>query len=425
MLRRSVLVILTAILTACLLSGCAVSGAEGLFALPRLSDDYLQLENLIAERIDDGGEYAAPLSGSNRQSVQLRDLDGDGDAEAIAFLADDTHTPTICIYRRDEAGEFYLHVIIRGEGSYVGSVEYADLTGDGSNELILSWQIGGSLQLLSVYSLTEENIRADKTELLNADCSDFIVCDLDGNGVDELIDLCEDTAGVSTLVRYVFDGDAPEEYDARLSAEILSVERIRTGSLADGVTALFIESAWGEDRLITDVFTAFGGLSNITLTSTGRSDTLRDAGIYCQDINGDRSMELPETSGRLIEWYGIDSHNDRSLELTTYYNAEDGWYLTLTEPLLRGRLSAVDSEDVAGERAVTFSVGGQGMLVIYTLTGENRLDRAASDGRFVLSQNEATVYAAMLLPGGGELTEEDIQNSFNLIHAEWQTGERK
>ena len=65
------------------------------------------------------------------------------------------------------------------------------------------------------------------------------------------------------------------------------------------------------------------------------------------------------------------------------------------------------------------------MLVIYTLTGENRLDRAASDGRFVLSQNEATVYAAMLLPGGGELTEEDIQKSFNLIHAEWQTGERK
>ena len=81
MLRRSVLVILTAILTACLLSGCAVSGAEGLFALPRLSDDYLQLENLIAERIDDGGEYAAPVGGRNRQTVQLHDLDGDGAPE--------------------------------------------------------------------------------------------------------------------------------------------------------------------------------------------------------------------------------------------------------------------------------------------------------------------------------------------------------
>lgn len=427
MRRRSVWIcFVLAIAAVCLLSGCAASGIEGLYALPKLSDDYIQLEELIADRIGDGSEYAAPLTGSNRQSVQLRDLDGDGRAEAIAFLADETRTPTICIYRRDAEGEFYLYVIIRGEGSAVGSVEYADLTGDGSNELILTWQIGGDLQLLSVYSVQEANIRRERTELLGEDCTDFVVCDLDGDGVEELLDLCVDYSGTSTLVRCVFDTDGQvQEYDARLSGGITDVQRLRTGYLSDGTTALFVESAWSDDGLITDVFTASGGLTNITITSSGRSDTLRDAGAYAQDINSDRAMEIPETSGSALRWFSLDSHGRRALAATTYHNYAGGWYLTLTGPLLEGRLVAVETEDVPGETAVTLSSGGHGLLVIYKLTGENRLDRANADGRFLLRQNGTTVYAAMLLPGGAELTEDDITENFNLIYPEWQTGERK
>ncbi len=421
--RRRGLCLLLAALMALACAGCAV---EGLYALPRLSDDYVQLEELIAERIGEGSEYAAPVSGSNRQSVQMRDLDGDGTAEAIAFLADGNRTPTICIYRRDGAGDFYLYVIIRGEGSAVGSVEYADLTGDGMNEFILTWQIGGDLQLLSVYSLVEENIRQERTELLSADCSDFVVCDLDGDGVDELLDLCVDYGGTSTMVRYVFGpGGKKSEYDARLSDGVTEVLRLRTGYLSDGVTALFAESAWDGDKLITDVFTASGGLSNITLTTDGRSDTLRDAGAFAQDINGDRALEIPETDGAALAWYGVDSYNDRRLVMTTYHCYDKGWYLRLTGPLLKGRLNAVTTEDVPGETAVTFSSGGEGLLVIYTLTGENRLDRAEAGGRFLLRQSETTVYAAELLPGGASLTQEEITENFSLIYPEWQTGERK
>lgn len=420
---RGAIALMLAAFMVSLCAGCAV---EGLYALPKLSDDYIQLEELIEERIRGGGEYAAPVGGSNRQSVQLRDLDGDGEAEAIAFLADETRTPTVCVYRRDAAGEFYLYVIIRGEGSAVGSVEYADLTGDGSNELIIAWQISGDLQLLSVYTLLEDNIRQARTELLNADCSDFIVCDLDGDGTDELLDLCIDYNGTSTLVRYVFgENGAESEYDARLSGGITEVLRLRTGYLSDGVTALYAESAWGEDGLITDVFTAGGGLSNITITSSGRSDTLRDAGIYAQDINGDRALEIPEPVGAALEWYGVDAANRRTLAMTTYHNYADGWYLKLSGPLLGRRLTAVKTEGAPGETAVTFSSSGQGLLVIYTLTGENRLDRAAADGRFILRQSETTVYAAEILPGGAGLAADEIISDFNLIYPEWQTGERK
>lgn len=419
---RRFLVWIMAALAALLCTGCSM---EGMYALPRMSDDYIQLEELIADQISAGGEYAAPVAGANRQSVQLRDLDGDGEAEAITFLTDKTHTPMVCIYRRNGEGDFYLYVIIRGEGSSVGSVEYADLTGDGALELVISWHISGELQLLSVYSLLEENILQTNTEFLNADCSDFIVCDLDGDGVSELLDLRIDYAGTSTIIRYVFDQDGLKgEYEARLSAGITEVLRLRPGTLTDGAAALYIESAWGDDGLITDVFTAEGGLANITITSSGRSDTLRDGGAYARDINGDRALEIPETEGNVYAWYGVSSGNGRTLAMKTYHNTEDGWYLRLSGPLLDGRLSAVKTEDLPGETAVTFSSGGQGILVIYTLTGENRLDRAETDGRFFLLQNETTVYAAGLLPGGSALTEQQVRDDFSLIYPEWQTGER-
>ena len=119
------------------LAGCVPSGADQLYALPQLSDEYVQLEALIAQRIAAGGEYAAPTGGSNRQTVQLHDLDGDGTPEAVAFLADRSHTPNVCVYRQDEEGNYYLFVAIEGVGSAVDSAEYADLTGNGANELIL------------------------------------------------------------------------------------------------------------------------------------------------------------------------------------------------------------------------------------------------------------------------------------------------
>ncbi len=197
--RRRITALLLAVFMALVCAGCAASGAERLYALPQLADEYVQLEELIAQRIRSGGEYAAPVGGSNRQTVQLHDLDGDGTPEAIAFLADSGHTPTVCVYRQDEEGNYYLFVAIEGVGSAVNSVEYADLTGDGASEVILSWQIAGDIRILSVYSLLEE----EQTQLLSEDCGEFLVCDLDGNGIEELMDLTLDQDGGS-VTRFDF-----------------------------------------------------------------------------------------------------------------------------------------------------------------------------------------------------------------------------
>lgn len=418
--KYAVLVLAMAVWMALFASGCVVAGVEDLYSLPRMGEEYLQLESLIAQRIDDGGEYAAPVGGSSRQSVQLQDLDGNGVEEAIAFLADENHAPTVCVYRRDGAGDYYLYAVINGEGSAVSSVEYADVNGDGSREIILCWQISGDIHLLSAYDM--KNWQAEPEEILSEDCSRLLVADMDGDGAEEILNLRLDYSGTSTLVCYRFGADNEvQTSQSDITAGITEVERARFGSLSDGMIALFVESRTWAESLVTDVFCLVGGaLENVTMSASGVSNTARLYPAYAADINGDRAMEIPESAGDILNWYSLDSAGRKTLALTTYHDYESGWYLTLPEELLKG-LTVSRGVLAAGEKAVTFAVDGEIVLRVYTLTGENRRDRAAADGRFILASNETTVYAAEILRE--DMTPEDILKYFNLIYSEWQTGD--
>lgn len=408
------------------LSGCMTSSVEELYSLPQVSEEYVQLQELIAERIDAGSAYAAPTGGRNRQSIQLRDMDGDGTAEALAFLVDENRTPTVCVYRQNADGDFYPFVIITGYGSAVASVDYADLTGDGSAELIIVWQGGGAIRLLTVHSLGGPD-RADQRELLSVDCTDFLVCDLNGDGVDDLMDL-RVSGEQNTMDMYDLTGGEPAYSSASFSEGITELSRTVAGELADGTAAVFVESELGGAGLVTDVFTAPDGrIRNITMTPLGRSNTLRPDGIYAADLNDDGALELPMGGeSETLQWYSLDANGGLTPALTSYYSASDGWYMVLTGPLT-GDLIPERSVIPGEESSVVFTVAGsettpqRSVLIISCLTGDNRLERAGSGGRILLQQTDSAVYAAQLLTD--ELSEQDIRDNFYLLYAEWQTGD--
>ncbi|MGI5978813.1 MAG: FG-GAP repeat domain-containing protein, partial [Oscillospiraceae bacterium] len=151
-----------------LLSGCSLTETEELYSLPQPSKEYLQLQKLIDAEIASGCEYAAPTAGSQRQSVQLTDLNGDGTNEAVAFLRNQDLQPIICVYRKTN-GEYALEERIAGNGSAVGRVEYADLDGDGNCEIVVSWEAASEMQLMTAYKLSG----GTASELLRASCIDF------------------------------------------------------------------------------------------------------------------------------------------------------------------------------------------------------------------------------------------------------------
>ena len=131
-MRRKKLALLSlAALLCLLLSGCFVKTVDELYTLPRHSDEYDNLQKAIDEVMAAAGcEYCAPVSGSNQQSVQLADLDGDGEEEAIVFAKTSDEKP-LKAYVFDKLDGAYQNIsVIEGNGAAFARVEYVDLDGN-------------------------------------------------------------------------------------------------------------------------------------------------------------------------------------------------------------------------------------------------------------------------------------------------------
>lgn len=411
------------------LSGCYSGNIEQYFSLPQPADEFLQLQELIDQEIAQGSEYAAPTGGSYRQSVQLYDLDGNGHEEALAFFRSADQQLRIRIYAVQ--GKDYRPVLtLQGEGTSIGSIEYADVNGDSLPELLVAWQISSGMRMLTVYDLSGWG----GNTLLTTDCSEFLVYDLDQNTHNELLVLRQNSTGgfVTDLHRFERNSD-PTSVSVGLSADITSLQRIRVVSIENDYPALLVESGCDNGDLVSDlVIFRSGTLVNLTCDNSGSSNTRRSYSVYATDIDGDKATEIPspnqlysQAEGTFwsVTWKNYRSDGSVSKGVTSYHSFTDGWYLILPSGWEAG-LTIRRDDSISGEQAVIISrLNTDGsihdMLIVYTLTGENRDARAKLAGRFVLSEDESTVYAARILDG---ITEEQVRNSFHIIYSEWSTG---
>lgn len=437
-LKKQMIAGLLAVLMA--LSGCALTETEELYSLPQPSKEYLQLQKLIDTEIAAGCEYAAPTAGSQRQSVQLTDLDGDGTNEAVAFLRNKELQPLICVYAKKNS-EYALVARITGDGSAVGRVEYADLDGDGCNEIIASWEAASEMQLMTAYSLAA----GSASMLFKASCLDFQAGDMNGDGRADVMALSLDQSGGRVTFFSVSKHKDVVESSARLSTSLKTAERFRIAAVGGGLPAIFVEGPYSENSgacLLTDILVFSGGeLKNITLDpATGDSKLKRRGEVFCTDIDGDGSLDvpIPETQSgprdnpenNIFDWYTYSGDGSSTLCVTTCHCYTDGWYLTLPADW-RGKISVRRTSAVSGEHAAVLSLrddsgNARDILTVYTLTDENRQDRAKLGERFVLTESGTVIYAAEIDDNSAFSGETDarktIKDRFHLITTDWITG---
>ena len=436
-MKRILLLLLGALLLT--LCGCGMGGSiDELYSLPQLADEYVELQRAIDAVLSDGAVYSAPVDGTHRQSVQLCDLNGDGEEEAVAFFSTaGEKSLKICFFRRSE-GKYEKAAVIEGAGSSIESIDYEDLDGDGWMEAVVGWGMGGDLKMLEVYSLKGFQVAS----IAAADYSRYLTADMNGDGRKEILAVRRGTAeGAGTVTLYAVAGDGETTSAAeKLSAGLDSVTKLAVGALKDRPGALFVEGSC-QGGLVTDVLIYDDGvLKNITLDpDTGVSSaTLRSSTAAFQDLNGDGSYLIPiprplpvqgETVYRVLDWYGYNSRGKYTIVATTYHNYSDSWYLVLPESW--GEISLRREDSDVGERAVVFSLwNGEGQpvtdfLVIYTLSGENRKELAAREGRSVIRSGGETIYAAQLLLSREEWPEAPdmawLRQNFHPIYSEWTT----
>ena len=439
------------------LSGCAFASPEELYAVPRASEDYKNLQDQIDLVRGAGAEYAGPLFGTNTQPVQLMDLDGDGVQEALAFFrstdAEDAHPLKIYIYRQTDDGNYEVWNIVEGDAPAINSISYEDLDGKTTpagnldKELVVSWRLSDKIYRLEAFSVTGQEVEA----LLPAvSYTEYVLWDMDKDNQKEIVIITLNTVDSVYQADY-YDcqsGQMVLRSTAPLSGKITGLAsntRPLTSYLYnDGIAepAIFVTSTL-ITGVVTDIFAwRDDELVNITLDpATGMSDsTFRlNTSISIQDINGDGYPEVPKPTALptpdasrsldfwQVQWMQYDLWGEATVVSTTYYNGEDGWYLEMPEGW-QGRvaLSRLDNSG-SGERGVLFypysaqqseGVAMRPFLSIYRLTGPNRMTRANAEGRFILLEEDDVIYAAQFHDGSGwdcGVDQEGLRALFHLI----------
>ena len=438
------------------LGGCAFEPVDNLYALPVLPQEYKDLQSTIGATMSElGAEYAVISYGSYTSTIQLLDLDGDGEQETSAVFLRVTSAEErpmrVCLFRKGSDNTYRQIHMLSGEGNSINSVTYEDLTGDGIKEIIVSWQLSSGVHILSAYNVSG----TEAVELMTAAYNEtYIATDLNGDGRREIVVFQQDSTGEgNNLAEYYAyqDGAMTMISAAPLSNGMKDVANAKTGRLADGRQGVYVGIEM-ENGVLTDILVLEENvLKNVTRDPesgasivTARSYT----DVAAVDINNDGILEIPRpralaplnpessSSYYLIYWQQYDSEGKASTSCVTYHSVSDSWYLTVPDGWDTGNIVVArdDSLNTRGERAVVFYYrpdqedGGepQKFLTVYRLTGNNRNARSKLAGRTTLYTDSTTTYCAVLDSSVWDcgLDETELARRFKLITPEWATALR-
>lgn len=439
-MKKKMILLLT-VLAALLFGGCGLRTVEEMYALPKRSSEYSQLQSAI-DRAMVGMTYSAPVSGDNRQTVQMADLDGDGVEEYLIFASDNSDKPLkVLIFAQTGDDSCRLVETIESNGAAFEQVEYVNMDDQPGCELVIGRQVSDQvLRSVSVYTYSNGAAR----QQLLIGYSKFLTCDLDEDRCAELMVIrpgeAQTQRGIAVL--YSFRGSQPERSaETELSKDPSNIRRISNGKLQCGTPAIFVASSADDIAIVTDVFTLRDEkFTNISYS--GEADTsigtLRNYYVYAEDIDEDGILELPgiitmkaiadwkdRDQDFLLRWFSLDVNGLEMDKLYTFHDFGGGWYMEL-DSALATRITVDQREDI-----FFFNVWdpmydeASPVYTVYILTGNDRDEESVRGGRFVLYRTESVSYAAKLESGAEEygITEESLINSFRMIRQNWRTGE--
>lgn len=437
MLRKG---IFGALLAALLLTGCSMQTVDKMYCLPKRSEEYNNLQSVIDKAMI-GLSYCAPLTGENQQTVQMADLDGDGVMEYLLFAKGSAEKPLqILIFQRTEE-QYTLAWSIESYGAAFDQVEYVQMDGQPGVELVVGRQLSDQiLRAVSVYTFSS----GQAEELVTANYTKYLCCDLDLDTVSELFVLCPGQTDMDNGVAEIYrmaDGVMVRSPEVNMSEPVDKLKRIITGALYGGQPAIYVASAVEENAIITDVYACVDGVfTNVSLSNeSGTSvQTLRNYYVYADDIDDDGAVELPdlitmppvdgaETAQEqyLIRWYALYPNGEEIDKMYTYHNFTGGWYLELDKNWTGG-ITVVQQENAYAFYLWDASDNQpEKVFTVFVFSGQDREEQAVAEDRFVLYKADTAAYAARLEPASGNIgvTQQMLIDSFHLIRQDWKTGE--
>lgn len=357
---KRIVLFLVALFTVLNLTGCSIFtiDTEQLITPPELTGDMYPIYKALTASIKEEYQLKYPSLGEHRSAIILEDINGDGRLEAFAFYSTSG----------DEMTNMHINAISRSGDTYksiadqsivaggVEKVDFCDLDGDGTSEILVGWEVyGSSEKQLCVYSLSGETLSQRFTEKYTG----FLCCDLTDDGQSELFVHSLNTADmVNSAAVYRFtEGGFEKIGGCVLDSMVKTVSETVYSKLSTGKSAVYIDEIKGAGAVTEVLFFEDGELKNPLLDTESTIEnirTLRAASIQSRDIDGDGIIEIPVATNLpnaadkeellfYTNWCVFGGENLTTKRITIV-NTIDGYYLEIPENLA-GRIAVLKDTD--------------------------------------------------------------------------------
>ena len=428
-------IVLCLTLTLC---GCDFFTADTaeLLSPPLLLEELFPISQALNASV--GGEYTLqyPSKGNYRSAVIQRDVDDDGTAEAFAFYSTtDGENITmsinmICLRDGEWISAARQEIIAGG----VNQVEFCDLDNDGVLEILVGWEVYGTSEMqLAVYSVGNNVL----TQRFLQKYNNFVTCDLDENGQNELLLINIDAAEqINTVSGYVFADDGVGQiYLCELDPNVKSINDPIVAELSTGKPAIYIDEIKGVGAVTEVIFVEKGVLINPLFNSELRETTatLRSASFTVKDINGDGVLEIPvqqsvpavsklNTNEKLYltNWCSFNGETLTN-QKTAMINVNDGFSYTIPTKW-NGKIAVLKDTDnrireIYLYDSVTMTVSESLLCFIAVDVSDWDSEEYQNQGYKKIMESSDTVFACRISQAAKEdgISFEKIKKNFELI----------
>ncbi len=423
-----------------LLGGCSLQTGDGLLLLPKVPAEYVQLQQQLDQILVTGAVYAVAETGTNRQAVQLKDLDGDGAEEALAFFRTPAGAHRVYVFRQEQ--DAYQAIgMAEGYGTTLRAVYYPKLP-DGQSALAMCWGLDESGAYgMTVYGFLPEGM----TTLLEAQYGDVTIHDIDRDGSEELAFAIRDglTGLYSARVYRWQQGQYRILYEVPMCLEVRSVANMQFGTVEGAQLGLYIDSLSTAGGYVTDLICYDGQTAQnrtIDQASGSGSKTWRLASVFCSDVSGDGRVDVPashnfpyeaneiEARARL-DWYNFAADGSEKQVASTLNSVSESWYLLWPEKW-GDRVRVTKSSGVGLSKTIfTANRGGDSeeVLTLWMFSGDNREQSAGIYQKLSgLITNAAGIYRYSIPEGADKelaLTGDELKALFYPIEIGWHAEE--
>ncbi len=328
----------TVIIIICLsLSACdfAITSVDSLMHPPKMTGDSRLLQQAFEDSVSDINSIIMknPISGENRSSYLLYDIDCDGVEEGLVSYANPevSNTSVISVFKQNN-GKWTEVSKINGRGEEIYDISFADINGDRKNELVISWTffslsdssgdnafVGSSNRIMTIYSYNGNSTTLLKTE----NYTKLFIGDFNDDKSDEILLLDIDLSKIvdRTVGRILhFDNDyAVTTVDSFSLSNMMEIFNISTDTVKvdnEFHTRIFVDGMISESVIITEIIDISHNEFNITLplyesNTSETPKTLRDSRLRSFDIDNDGYIEIP-TLELLENGISISKDNEKT-----------------------------------------------------------------------------------------------------------------